>query len=39
MFFELMVKKTTKKKPFDSFTPDAMANSISEFIYNFSIVL
>ena len=35
MFFELLVKKTTEgKKMSDSFTVDAIANSISELIYN-----
>ena len=32
MFLELLVKKTTKEKTSNSFTPDAIANSISEFI-------
>ena len=32
MFFELLVKKTTVNKTFDSFTPDTIVNSISEFI-------
>ena len=36
MFFELLVNKTAeeKKKTSDSFMPDAIANSIREFIYN-----
>ena len=32
MFFELLVKKTKNEKTSDSFTPDAIVNSISELI-------
>ena len=33
-FLELLLNKTSEERTPDSFTPDAIANSISEIVYN-----